>query len=63
MTSMLNTDIEQLPTKCKMAFKLVREDKLKYKDAADFLGNSIKTLENHLTKAVKKIKEKLENTI
>lgn len=52
----LNQAIEQLPNRCKMAFKLVREDKMKYKDAAEHLGISIKTLEAHLTSAMKKIK-------
>ena len=30
----LNLAIDSLPAKCKMAFKLVREDKLKYKEVA-----------------------------
>ena len=55
----INRIIEQLPTKCKLAFKLVREDKMKYKDAAKHLNISVKTLEAHLTTAMKKIKEKL----
>jgi RNA polymerase sigma-70 factor (ECF subfamily) len=55
----INEAIEQLPAKCKLAFKLVREDKLKYKEAAEHLHISTKTLEAHLTTAVKKIKEKL----
>lgn len=57
----LNAAIEELPPKCKLAFKLVREDKMKYKEAAEHLGISIKTLEIHLTTAVKKIKARLEN--
>lgn len=55
----INATIEALPPKCKLAFKLVREDKMKYKDAAEHLNISIKTLENHLTTAVKKIRERL----
>ena len=51
----LNEAIEQLPTKSKLAFKLIREDGMKYKDAADHLGVSVKTLEAQLTYAVKKI--------
>lgn len=56
----INDAIEQLPAKCKIAFKLVREDKLKYKEAADILGISIKTLEAHLAAAMRKIREKLD---
>lgn len=51
----VNNAIEQLPTKSKLAFKLVREDGMKYKDAADHLGISVKTLEAQLTFAMKKI--------
>lgn len=51
----VNEAIEQLPTKSKLAFKLIREDGMKYKDAADHLGVSVKTLEAQLTYAVKKI--------
>ena len=51
----LNEAIEQLPTKSKLAFKLVREDGMKYKDAAEHLGISVKTLESQLTYSMKKI--------
>lgn len=51
----VNEAIEQLPTKSKLAFKLVREDGMKYKDAAEHLGISVKTLEAQLTFAMKKI--------
>ena len=51
----LNEAIEQLPTKSKLAFKLVREDGMKYKDAAEHLVISVKTLEAQLTYAMKKI--------
>lgn len=52
----LNSIINSLPTKCRMAFKLIREDKMSYKDASELLGVSVKTLENHITAANKKIK-------
>lgn len=51
----VNTAIEELPAKSKLAFKLVREDGMKYKDAAEHLGISVKTLETQLTYAMKKI--------
>ena len=44
----LNEAINTLPDKCKMAFKLIREDKMKYKDAANILEISVKTLEAHI---------------
>ena len=55
LTDALNEAIEQLPTKSKLAFKLVREDGMKDKDAAEHLGISVKTLEAQLTYAMKKI--------
>jgi len=56
---MLNKAINSLPHKCKMAFKLVREDKMKYKDVAAILEISVKTLEAHLTTATQKLREAL----
>lgn len=55
----LNKAINTLPDKCKTAFKLVREDKLKYKEAAAILEISVKTLEAHIATAVRKLKEAL----
>jgi RNA polymerase sigma-70 factor (ECF subfamily) len=51
----INQAIEQLPSRTKLAFKLVREDGMKYKDAAEHLGISVKTLEARLTVAMKTI--------
>jgi RNA polymerase sigma-70 factor (ECF subfamily) len=58
--SRLNDAINSLPPKCKMAFKLVREDNLKYKEVAAILDISVKTLEAHLATAVKKLREALK---
>ncbi len=55
----LNAAINELPQKTKMAFTLVRENKLKYKDAAEILGVSIKTIEKQVAAAVAKLKERL----
>jgi RNA polymerase sigma-70 factor (ECF subfamily) len=55
----LNTAINALPDKCKTVFKLVREDKLKYKDVAMILDISVKTVEAHLSTAIKKLREAL----
>ena len=56
----LNKIIEELPSKTKMAFLLVRENGMKYKDAAEILGVSVKTLEKQVATAVAKLKEKLK---
>lgn len=57
--SRLNNAINSLPYKCKLSFKLIREDKMKYKEAAELMGISVKTLEAHITTAVKKLRETL----
>ena len=55
----LNAAINELPQKTKMAFVLVRENKMKYKEAADLLGVSVKTLEKQVASAIEKLKNKL----
>ena len=44
-----------------MAFILVRENKMKYKDAADILGVSVKTLEKQVASAIEELKNKLRS--
>lgn len=47
--------IQQLPPQCKIIFKLAKEDKLKYKEIAQLLNISVKTIDNQLATALKKI--------
>jgi len=56
LTKTLDDAINSLPNQCKIAFKLIREDNMKYKDAADLLNISVKTLEAHITKAIKELR-------
>lgn len=56
LMSEFDSIVESLPTKCKIAFKLVREHNMKYKEAAYILNISEKTLEAHMAKAVKYIR-------
>lgn len=44
-----------LPTRCKLVFKLIKEDGLSYKEAATILNISVKTVDAHLVTAVKKL--------
>lgn len=53
----INNAIEQLPSKCKLAFKLVREDGMSYKEVSELFAISTKTLEVHIYRAVRKIRE------
>ncbi len=47
--------VEELPPRCKIIYKLAKEDKLKYAEIAGLLGISIKTIDSQLSIAVKKI--------
>ncbi|HXB93141.1 MAG TPA: RNA polymerase sigma-70 factor [Puia sp.] len=55
MLALIKRSIEQLPPKCKIIFKLVKEDGLKYREVAEILNLSIKTVENQLAIALQKI--------
>lgn len=47
--------VNQLPPKGKLVFKLIKEDGLSYKDVAEILCISVKTVDAHLVSAIKKI--------
>ena len=47
--------VESLPPRCKMIFKLVREDGLKYREIAEILNISVNTIDAQMAIAVKKI--------
>jgi RNA polymerase sigma-70 factor (family 1) len=47
--------VEELPPRCKMSFKLVKEYGFGYREAAEILQVSEKTIENQLSIALKKI--------
>ena len=55
MLALIQKAIDQLPPKCKMIFKLAKEDGLKYREVAEVLSVSIKTVENQLAIALEKI--------
>jgi len=47
--------INTLPPKCKLVFRLVKEEGLRYKEVAELLGISVKTVENQVSIALQKI--------
>ena len=57
MLRRINNAINALPPRCKLVFKLVKEDGLPYKEVADILDISIKTIDNQLAIALRKISE------
>lgn len=48
----LSEHISSLPPRCRIIFIMVKEDGLKYKEVAEILNISIKTVENQMTKAI-----------
>jgi RNA polymerase sigma-70 factor (ECF subfamily) len=55
MIQRIKLAINDLPPRCKMIFKLVKEDELKYKEVAEILNISLKTVEAQITIALRKI--------
>jgi RNA polymerase sigma-70 factor (family 1) len=51
----IQMQVEALPPRCKMIFKLIREDGLKYKEVSDILNISVNTIDVQIAIAVKKI--------
>jgi RNA polymerase sigma-70 factor (ECF subfamily) len=49
----INNAIESLPEKCKVVFKLSREEQLTHKEIAEKLNISTKTVEAHITKSLR----------
>ena len=55
LAKVINSAIQRLPEQCKMVFKLVKEDHLKYRSVAEILNISPKTVEYHMGNALKTI--------
>lgn len=56
----IEESIQSLPEKGRMVFQLIKEDGFSYKEVAEILNISIKTVDAHLVSAVKKIAEILK---
>jgi RNA polymerase sigma-70 factor (family 1) len=52
--------IQALPEQCRLVFQLSRFEELKYQEIADQLSISVKTVENHMGKALKIMREELK---
>jgi RNA polymerase sigma-70 factor (ECF subfamily) len=51
--------LNELPEQCRTIFQMSRFDELKYREIADKLGISVKTVENQMGKALKQLRAKL----
>ena len=59
MLEQVNQAVEALPPKCKLIFKLLREDGVSRKEAAEILNISVKTIDNQIAIAVERIAKAL----
>ena len=57
----INTAIESLPPQCQTVFKLSRFENLTYAEIAQQLDISVKTIENHMGKALRIMREQLKD--
>ena len=57
----LEKHIEELPNKCKQAFKLSKIERKKHKEISAIMDISTKTVEAHISKAVRLLKTKTKN--
>jgi RNA polymerase sigma-70 factor (ECF subfamily) len=55
--------VKELPPACQLIYKLAKEDRLKYKDIAQLLDLSIKTIDHQLAIALKKIGNAIQLTV
>lgn len=55
----INLIVNQLSSKCKQVYKLSREEQLSHKEIAVLLQISPKTVENHLSKALRELRYSL----
>ncbi|MCJ0743165.1 RNA polymerase sigma-70 factor [Pedobacter montanisoli] len=59
LQNQLKKALNELPEQCRTIFQLSRFEELKYKEIAEQLGISIKTVENQMGKALKILRSKL----
>lgn len=63
LTKKINSAINNLPPKCRAVFILVKEEGLTYAETAKILNLSVKTIENQMGIALKKIAQQLKLVI
>jgi RNA polymerase sigma-70 factor (family 1) len=59
----MNLAIDSLPPQCKAVFKLIKEDGFKYKEVAEILNISPRTVETQLVRALKRLDSTFESYI
>ncbi len=55
MMQLMQQTLDLLPKRCKLIFRLIREDGLKYKEVAEILNISVNTIDAQMAIAVKRL--------
>jgi RNA polymerase sigma-70 factor (family 1) len=63
LSHVVEEGVEKLPSKCKAVYELSRKEYKNNKEIAALLGISEKTVENHLTKALRNIRLSLKDAL
>jgi RNA polymerase sigma-70 factor (family 1) len=61
LKEIIDKAIESLPSRCKLIYKMAKVEQMKYKEIAEALDISVKTIDNQLIIAVKKIGEAIHS--
>ncbi len=61
LAASIKKGIEKLPPQCKKIFLMSRENQMSYQEIADKLGISLKTVKTQMYRAVKKVRNFLNN--
>ncbi len=59
LDELISESIAQLPEKCRIVFSLSRFESMSYQEIATHLDISVKTVENHISKALRILREKI----
>ncbi|MDN5289400.1 MAG: polymerase sigma-70 factor [Mucilaginibacter sp.] len=62
LIKIINIALSKLSEPCRLVFKLVKEDGLKYREVASLLDISVKTVEYHMGNAMKTLSKGIENS-
>ena len=57
LNKQIGTSLQALPDKCRQAFVLSHFDNLSYKAVANEMGISVKTVEKHISKALRTLRK------
>jgi RNA polymerase sigma-70 factor (ECF subfamily) len=63
LESRLHWALNELPEQCRTIFQLSRFEELRYREIADHMGLSVKTVENQMGKALRILREKLADLL